>query len=88
MKLPYYQREKVDGLWLRTSDAIKVSRHMSSLSPAERAKEPCIGKERANLLVAGCAITDVICETWPTKLFDLLQHNYFAGQESGICRIQ
>ena len=38
LKLPYYQRDKVDGLWLRTSDAIKVSRHMSSLSPAGTGK--------------------------------------------------
>ena len=84
MKLPYYQREKVDGLWLRTSDAIKVSRHMSSLSPAERAKEPCIGKERANLLVAGCAITDVICETWPTKIIRVADRGLREGMLMGL----
>ena len=84
MKLPYYQREKVDGLWLRTSDAIKVSRHMSSLSSEERAKEPCIGEERANLLVAGCAITDVICETWPTKIIRVADRGVREGMLMGL----
>ena len=84
MKLPYYQREKVDGLWLRTSDAIKVSRHMSSLSSEERAKEPCIGEERANLLVAGCAITDVICETWPTKIIRVADRGLREGMLMGL----
>ena len=84
LKLPYYQRDKVDGLWLRTSDAIKVSRHMSSLSPAERAKEPCIGEERANLLVAGCAITDVICETWPAKIIRVADRGLREGMLMGL----
>jgi exopolyphosphatase/guanosine-5'-triphosphate,3'-diphosphate pyrophosphatase len=84
LKLPYYQRDKVDGLWLRTSDAIKVSRHMSSLSPAERAKEPCIGEERANLLVAGCAITDVICEIWPAKIIRVADRGLREGMLMGL----
>jgi len=84
LKLPYYQRDKVDGLWLRTSDAIKVSRYMSSLSPLERAKEPCIGEERANLLVAGCAITDVICEIWPSKIIRVADRGLREGMLMGL----
>jgi len=84
LKLPYYQRDKVDGLWLRTSDAIKVSRYMSSLSPLERAKEPCIGEERANLLVAGCAITDVICEIWPSKIMRVADRGLREGMLMGL----
>jgi len=84
LKLPYYQRDKVDGLWLRTSDAIKVSRYMSSLSPLERAKEPCIGEERAKLLVAGCAITDVICEIWPSKIIRVADRGLREGMLMGL----
>ena len=66
-KLPYYQRDKVDGSTMLASDAISICRHMGSVSYEERAKEPCIGEDRAKLLVAGCAITDVLCELWPSE---------------------
>jgi len=66
-KLPYYQRDKVDGSWMTASDAVSVCRKMASLSYEDRAKEPCIGEDRAKLLVAGCAITDVLCELWPSE---------------------
>ncbi len=68
LKLPFYQRNKVDGLWLRSVDAVAVARDMASRSPEDRAKEPCIGADRAKLLVAGCAIIDVLCEKWPSKM--------------------
>lgn len=64
-KLPCYQRDKVDGSWMPSAEAVRIARRMASLPVKERAKEPCIGHERANLLVAGCAITDVVCELWP-----------------------
>jgi len=65
LNLPYYQREKIDGLWIKSRDAVKIARNMSLISTEERAKEPSIGEDRAALLVAGCAIMDVICEIWP-----------------------
>jgi len=66
-KLPYYQRDKVDGSWMPAEDAVKICREMSAMPYEERAKEPCIGEDRARLLVAGCAITDVLCEMWPSQ---------------------
>lgn len=66
-KLPYYQRDKVDGSNMKAKDAVEICRKMASMSYAERAKEPCIGEDRARLLVAGCAITDVLCEMWPSQ---------------------
>ena len=82
LKLPFYQRDKVDGLWLRSTDAIKVARDMASRSPEERAKEPCIGEDRARLLVAGCASTDVVCEMWPSKMIRVADR----GLREGILR--
>jgi len=86
LKLPYYKREKVDGLWLRSIDAIKVARDMASLSPKERAKEPCIGDDRARLLVAGCAITDVICELWPSKMIRVADRGLREGMLMGLMK--
>jgi len=65
-KLPYYQRDKVDGSWMPAEKAVEICREMASQSYEERAQEPCIGEDRAKLLVAGCAITDVLCEMWPS----------------------
>ena len=84
LKLPYYQRAKVDGLWLRSVDAVRVARNMASRSFEDRAKEPCIGTDRAGLLVAGCAITDVICEMWPSKMIRVADRGLREGMLIGL----
>ena len=84
LKLPYYQRAKVDGLWLRSADAVSVARDMGSRSFEDRAKEPCIGNDRASLLVAGCAITDVICEMWPSKMIRVADRGLREGILIGL----
>ncbi len=84
LKLPYYQRAKVDGLWFRSADAVTVARDMGSKTFDERAAEPCIGKDRANLLVAGCAITDVLCEMWPSKMIRVADRGLREGILIGL----
>ncbi len=84
LKLPYYQRDKVDGLWFRSTDAVRVARDMARRSPEDRAKEPCIGKDRARLLVAGCAITDVLCEMWPSKMIRVADRGLREGMLMGL----
>lgn len=84
LKLPYYQRKKVDGLWLRSYDAVSVARDMASRSLEDRAKEPCIGEDRAKMLVAGCAIIDVICEKWPSKMIRVADRGLREGMLIGL----
>lgn len=84
LKLPYYQRNKVDGLWLRSHDAVTVARDMASRSPEDRAKEPCIGEDRARMLVAGCAIIDVVCEMWPSKMIRVADRGLREGMLIGL----
>lgn len=84
LNLPYYQRAKVDGLWFRSADAVAVARDMGSRSFDERAKEPCIGTDRASLLVAGCAITDVLCELWPSKMIRVADRGLREGILIGL----
>ena len=67
LRLPHYQRRRVDGLWMPTDNAVALAREMASRDIVERAAVPSIGKDRAKLLVAGCAIIDVLCEIWPAK---------------------
>lgn len=84
LKLPFYQRDKVDGLWLRSRDAVNVARDMASRSPEDRAKEPCIGTDRARMLVAGCAIIDVVCEMWPSKMIRVADRGLREGMLIGL----
>lgn len=64
-RLPRYDRSRVDGARLRFDTIAVLSRRIAGMSYQERLDQPCIGLERADLVVAGCAILAAICETWP-----------------------
>jgi exopolyphosphatase / guanosine-5'-triphosphate,3'-diphosphate pyrophosphatase len=63
--LPRYIRSVVDGSSLGFAAIEAVSQRLAALSLAERAAHPCVGRERADLVVAGCAILEAICRMWP-----------------------
>lgn len=65
LDLARYDRSSVDGLVMDFAEVAAVSRRLVEASPAERAAHPCIGEERADLVVAGCAILEAICRSWP-----------------------
>ena len=67
LELPRYDRKRVDGIWLKDEDIDTVVDKLLSMSYEERSKNPCIGSERADLVLAGCAILNAIRLTWPTK---------------------
>jgi exopolyphosphatase/guanosine-5'-triphosphate,3'-diphosphate pyrophosphatase len=65
LALPRYDRRRVDGLWL---EGVQVDRMISTLlgwSFSERVANPCIGADRADLVLAGCAILEAIRAEWP-----------------------
>jgi exopolyphosphatase/guanosine-5'-triphosphate,3'-diphosphate pyrophosphatase len=65
LDLPRYDRAKVDGIWLDLVDVQRVSRGLAEMSFEERMAHPCIGRERADLVVAGCAVLEAIGALWP-----------------------
>ncbi len=65
LALPRYTRALVDGSSLTFEQIEAVSTHLAGLDFAGRAASPCIGRERADLVLSGCAILDAICATWP-----------------------
>jgi exopolyphosphatase/guanosine-5'-triphosphate,3'-diphosphate pyrophosphatase len=67
LKLPVYERSRVDGCWLSAYDVRKVSTDLMAMSYAERVAQPCIGHERADLVLAGCAILEALLRTWPCQ---------------------
>jgi exopolyphosphatase/guanosine-5'-triphosphate,3'-diphosphate pyrophosphatase len=64
LALPRYTRALVDGSVLTFEQISTVSAHLAGLDLAGRAANPCVGRERADLVLSGCAILDAICATW------------------------
>ena len=66
LQLPRYDRRRVDGLWMRDVDVTSVIDTLIETGFEERAANPCIGRERADLVLAGCAILEAIRRAFPS----------------------
>ncbi|WP_299439229.1 Ppx/GppA phosphatase family protein [uncultured Rhodospira sp.] len=65
LDLPRYNRDSVDGLEVDFISIMAVSRRLREMTCEQRARHPCIGTDRADLVVSGCAILEAICDLWP-----------------------
>ena len=65
--LPRYDRARVDGAWINLSAAAALGRDLASRPLLERAAHPCIGAERADLILPGAAILKAIQSIWPCE---------------------
>ena len=65
LKLNYYDRSQIDGLYLTYRDLRRATNTLTSQDYESRSKMPCMGNERAELAVPGCAILEAICKRWP-----------------------
>ncbi len=63
--LTRYDRARVDGLWLSRGECDAIVDQLLSLEPAVRARQPCIGPDRADLVLAGAAILQAVQSLWP-----------------------
>lgn len=80
--LPAYDRSVVDGLIVPAPAMRAVSQRLAAMSLAERRQVPCIGNERADLVVAGCAILESILDLWPAERLGVADR----GIREGILR--
>jgi exopolyphosphatase/guanosine-5'-triphosphate,3'-diphosphate pyrophosphatase len=60
-----YERSRIDGQWLKRDDVLRISDTIVSQDFSGRAGIPCIGTDRADLILPGCAILGAIMENWP-----------------------
>jgi exopolyphosphatase/guanosine-5'-triphosphate,3'-diphosphate pyrophosphatase len=65
LKLQRYDRNRVDGLVISNEDIYNVTRELLAMRPSQRFNHPCIGADRADYILSGCAILEAICRTWP-----------------------
>ncbi|MEO0543358.1 MAG: Ppx/GppA phosphatase family protein [Pseudomonadota bacterium] len=67
LDLPRYDRRRVDGLWINARQVSDINKRILSWSFDQRKANVCIGEDRADLVLAGCAILEAIREAWPAK---------------------
>ncbi|RFC62132.1 Ppx/GppA family phosphatase [Fulvimarina endophytica] len=67
LDLERYDRRQVDGLWLTRDETDRLVRRVLGWSFEERVANPCIGSDRADLVLAGCAILEAIRRVWPAR---------------------
>jgi exopolyphosphatase/guanosine-5'-triphosphate,3'-diphosphate pyrophosphatase len=82
LDLPQYDRKAVDGLIVPACSMREISAKLSTLAPEDRCSLPCIGNERAGLVVAGCAILEAILDIWPADRLGVADR----GIREGILR--
>jgi exopolyphosphatase/guanosine-5'-triphosphate,3'-diphosphate pyrophosphatase len=80
--LPRYDRQAVDGLIVPAADMRAIAARLAGMSMSERTGLPCIGEERADLVVAGCAILESILDIWPADRLGVADR----GIREGILR--
>jgi exopolyphosphatase/guanosine-5'-triphosphate,3'-diphosphate pyrophosphatase len=82
LALPSYDRRAVDGLHVPIDAMRSISTMIAEMTFEERAGLPCIGADRADLVVAGCAILEAILEIWPAEKLGVADR----GIREGILR--
>lgn len=65
--LERYERQKVDGLWMKRGEVDDTMKVLLAMPFERRVSHPCIGRDRADLVLPGCAIFEAIRREWPTE---------------------
>lgn len=82
LDLPQYDRRAVDGLVVPADSMRSIANRLAGMSPVERREVPCIGRERSDLVIAGCAILETIMDLWPASRLGVADR----GIREGILR--
>jgi exopolyphosphatase/guanosine-5'-triphosphate,3'-diphosphate pyrophosphatase len=86
LNLPHYDRSKVDGLDMRVEAISAISKSLVKMNREELAEKFCVGKERAGLIVMGCAILEAICRRWPSATIRAADRGIREGLLRGLVR--
>lgn len=84
LELPRYRRDLVDGIWLTTEQVRNASERLRKMNFEERSQEPCIGAERADLVICGCAILEALLREWPVSRIRVADRGLREGILTGL----
>jgi exopolyphosphatase / guanosine-5'-triphosphate,3'-diphosphate pyrophosphatase len=86
LKLPRYNRARVDGSWHETSHMLRVVERLVGQDTAALAQIGSIGAERADLMLPGCAIFTAICSLWPSPVLRVADRGLREGMLRQLSR--
>jgi exopolyphosphatase/guanosine-5'-triphosphate,3'-diphosphate pyrophosphatase len=92
LRLPRYDRRRVDGLWMLDDEITEVIDDLLDTGFEDRAANPCIGRDRADLVLAGCAILEAIRRAFPSPRLRIADRGLREGilmklmREDGVWR--
>ena len=94
LNLSRYNRAAVDGISMSSAEINKVITRIKNMGHEGRCRHSCIGKQKADLTIAGCTIIEALTSFWPIAeitiadrgiregiLLDMIhhqKHNYFS----------
>lgn len=79
-----YDRSAVDGICIDFTDIARLTRSLAAMTHRQRVESPCIGPQRADLVLAGCAILDAICALWPMGRLTVADRGLREGMLLGL----
>ncbi|MFC4270836.1 Ppx/GppA family phosphatase [Sneathiella chungangensis] len=82
--LERYSRRRIDGAWLNAGAMLDICRRLAGSDYKTRVLEPCIGEERADLVVSGCAIVEAMHSRWPVKKLRVADRGLREGMLLGM----
>ena len=86
LNLTRYDRKAIDGLWLTRGEVDAAVARLRAMSFAERVANGCIGAERADLVLAGCAILEAIRARFPSERIRIADRGLREGILSQLMR--
>ena len=84
--LPRYDRRKVDGLWMNRADVDEAIRTLRDMPFAARVAHGCVGPDRADLVIGGCAILEALRRTFPCERLRIADRGLREGILIGMMR--
>jgi exopolyphosphatase/guanosine-5'-triphosphate,3'-diphosphate pyrophosphatase len=84
--LSRYVRSRIDGHWLTRGEVLRITERIVREDFAGRADIPCIGNDRADLILPGCAILSAIMEDWPTQRLRVADRGLREGLLIGLLK--
>jgi exopolyphosphatase / guanosine-5'-triphosphate,3'-diphosphate pyrophosphatase len=82
--LSRYRRAAVDGFIMAFTDIVGISHLLADLDYPARIAHPCIGPDRADLVISGCAILEGVCQVWPVGRLRVADRGIREGVLAGL----